>query len=248
MSGSLIIGAMPIGNDLDVSYRLKPTIENISMVVSETRNNFLNFCLRNNINFKGVVLELNSKNPGSFTACFNSMKESLSSGNDVLIVSNAGYPNILDNAPWMIHEISNSGFDITVIPGPSIAINAFAISALKDNHDQFMFAGNIPSNKVRRIEYLKGLAEHTFPMVFVTIPFVEQSIDDLLHIFGDRDIAVCIDITKDTEKVLRGKLSSIKDSLIKHRQFPYSHSLVDGAKQNIHSMYSEYTLVVSGKK
>lgn len=248
MSGKLIIGAMPIGNDLDVSSRLMSTIKNIKMVVSETRNNFLSFCSRNSIEFNGVVLELNSNIPESFQVCLESIIKTLSSGEDVLIVSNAGYPNILDNAPWMIYEVSRSGFEITVIPGPSIPINAFAVSALKDNHDQFMFAGNIPSDKNKRIEYLKSLSNYTFPIIFVTIPFAEQSIDDLLNIFGDRDIAICIDLTKDTEKVLRGKLSSIKDNLIKHRQFPYSHSLVDGAKQNIHSMYSEYTLVVSGKK
>jgi 16S rRNA (cytidine1402-2'-O)-methyltransferase len=248
MTGQLIIGAMPIGNDLDVSSRLIPTIMSVPVVVCETRNNFLNFCLRNKIDYVGTVLELNSSVSESFNACLNSVKESLSLGDDVLIVSNAGYPNILDNAPWMVHEVSKSGFDVTVIPGPSISINAFAVSALKGNHDQFMFAGNIPSNKNERIDYLEELKDFKFPMVFVTIPFSEGSIDDLLSVFGDRDIAICIDITKDTEKVLRGRLSSIQDSLIKHRQFPYSHSLVNGAKQNIHSMYSEYTLVVSGKE
>ena len=131
-------------------------------------------------------------------------------GEDVLIVSNAGYPNVFDNSGWMINEIASRGFDVTVIPGPSIVINAFAISALSNNQDEFLFAGNIPPNKDKRISYLQKYKDYEFPIIFVTIPFIENSIDDILNIFGDREIAICIDISKNSEKVIRGRLSNLK--------------------------------------
>ena len=137
---------------------------------------------------------------------------SLEQGLVVAVVSDAGTPLLADPGFPLIREAAAQGIRVEPIPGPSAALAALVASALPPY--PFTFAG-FPPNRVkrRRAFYRKfGDLEHTF-IVFESPHRILQSLGDAHEELGDRAVAVCRELTKMYEEILRGSLNEVLTEL-----------------------------------
>ena len=138
--------------------------------------------------------------------------EALEQGLVVAILSDAGTPLVNDPGFLLVREAARRGVRIEPIPGPSAILAALVVSALPPY--PFTFAGFSPPQAKRRRRFYRNLRElgHTI-IVFESPRRILRSLADAEAELGDRQAAVCRELTKLHEEVLRGTLSELRDEL-----------------------------------
>jgi len=136
----------------------------------------------------------------------------LGRGATVALASDAGTPLVSDPGYLLVREAAAAGFRVEPVPGPSAVLAALVASALPPY--PFTFAGFPPPRAGKRRSFYRGLAGlgHTL-VVFESPHRLIASLDDALAELGDRPAAVCRELTKLHEEVLRGTLSELRDEL-----------------------------------
>lgn len=134
----------------------------------------------------------------------------IASGEDVALVSDAGSPGISDPGFLLVKLAIAEGIDVVSIPGASSVICALQISGLPTHN--FVFEGFLPRKKGKRRAKLESLKLEERTMVFFESPNrLRTTVAEMLEIFGDRKIAICRELTKLFEEVLRTRLSQVED-------------------------------------
>ena len=134
---------------------------------------------------------------------------------DVALVSEAGTPGINDPGYDLIQAAVTRNIPVVVVPGPSIVVAALTVSGLST--DRFLYLGFLPNKKNARVHFLEPLVDEPSSLVFLEAPHrVNESLQDILAVLGDRRIAVCREMTKLHEEVFRGKVTEA----IAHFQAP----------------------------
>jgi 16S rRNA (cytidine1402-2'-O)-methyltransferase len=153
----------------------------------------------------------------------------LEDGQAVALVSDAGTPLLSDPGYLLVREAASRGIQVEAVPGPSAVLAALTTSGLPPY--PFTFAGFPPSKSGRRKAYFARLAplDHTL-VIFESPHRILHSLSDAIAVLGDREAALCRELTKLHEEVLRGRLSEI----------------LEGLRQRS-SIKGEFTLVVAGK-
>ncbi|MFC2056357.1 16S rRNA (cytidine(1402)-2'-O)-methyltransferase, partial [Chloroflexota bacterium] len=147
-------------------------------------------------------------------------------GGDVALVSEAGTPGISDPGYELIVAASHRGIPIVPIPGPSVVITALTISGLAT--EKFAYLGFLPRKASSRRNLLESITDEASTIVVLESPHrLLATLKDMLLILGDRRMAVCRELTKIYEEVLRGRISQA----IEHFSQPRG----------------EFTLVIEGK-
>jgi 16S rRNA (cytidine1402-2'-O)-methyltransferase len=122
---------------------------------------------------------------------------------DVALITEAGMPCISDPGFGLVRAAIAAGIRVEVIPGPSAALTAVALSGLPS--DRFSFIGFLPRMPSERRALLKSLAEHPWTLVAFDSPYrVKGTLEDIATVLGERPIAVCRELTKLHEEVFRG--------------------------------------------
>jgi len=137
----------------------------------------------------------------------------LAEGKSVAYVSEAGTPLVADPGFALAREVIAAGHPVTSAPGPSAVVAALTIAGLPT--DRFMFVGFPPNTKSARQEFFREFT--TIPATLVAYESPKRlhaSLADLCEVYGrDRQAAVCRELTKKFEEVLRGTLGEIADGL-----------------------------------
>ncbi len=132
----------------------------------------------------------------------------LERGEMVALVSDAGTPLISDPGYRLVKEARDKGYLVSSIPGASAILAALASAGLPT--DRFMFAGFLPNKTVARQKNLSDLAAIKATLVFYESPKrLKDSLKDMLEVLGDREAAICRELTKLFEEVRRGSLSEL---------------------------------------
>lgn len=133
----------------------------------------------------------------------------LGEGRDVAVVSDAGTPGVSDPGARLVSAAIEAGYNVSAVPGPVAAITALVISGLPS--DRFVVEGFMPRSGRERAQRLTDIAAETRTTVLYEAPHrVERTVADLIEACGhDRDVAVCRELTKMFETVVRGTLGSI---------------------------------------
>ncbi len=146
---------------------------------------------------------------------------------DVALVSDAGMPGISDPGFELISAVTKLNIPVVVIPGPSSVLSALAVSGLPT--DSFLFLGFLPHKSGARRRALQSRAAEKSTLVLLESPHrLAETLKDMLEILGDRQTAVCRELTKLYEEVFRGTIRMA----IEHFTAPRG----------------EFTLVVAGNK
>lgn len=130
-------------------------------------------------------------------------------GNEaVALLSDAGTPLISDPGYKLVRDARAAGHAITTIPGPCAAIAALTLSALPT--DRFLFMGFLPAKSKARSDNLAEVAAVRVTLIFYESgPRLSASLTDMALALGDREAAVCREISKSYEEVRTGRLTEL---------------------------------------
>lgn len=136
--------------------------------------------------------------------------DAVAEGLTVLLVTDAGMPSVADPGYRLVASCIEAGHDVTVIPGPSAALAALAVSGLPVH--RFTFEGFLPRKAGERKSLLRELADEPRTMIFFESPRrVGETITAMADAFGpDRRGALCRELTKTHEEVVRDSLSGLQ--------------------------------------
>ncbi|QBX99621.1 16S rRNA (cytidine(1402)-2'-O)-methyltransferase [Rhodophyticola sp. CCM32] len=137
----------------------------------------------------------------------------LGDGKSVAYVSEAGTPLVADPGYQLGRAAIEDGVSVMAAPGPSAALAALTVSGLPS--DRFLFAGFPPGPGAAQKRFLEGLKEIDATLVLYESPKrVHRLLDVLDHVLGaDRQIALCRELTKRFEEVIRGTITSVQEAI-----------------------------------
>jgi 16S rRNA (cytidine1402-2'-O)-methyltransferase len=135
--------------------------------------------------------------------------DTLSGGDDVALVTDAGTPGISDPGERLVRAALDAGFRVSAVPGPVAAVTALVISGLPTS--RYVFEGFIPrSGKERTIRLAEIAAEHRTVVIYEAPHRIQRTLHDLARACGDdRQVTIARELTKLYEEVTRATLGTI---------------------------------------
>ncbi|MFH1090858.1 MAG: 16S rRNA (cytidine(1402)-2'-O)-methyltransferase [Pseudomonadota bacterium] len=224
--GTLFIVATPLGNLEDLTYRAARVLSEVELVAAEdTRRT------RKLMAHLGLRTKLVSYREQNHHKILPQVIEVLARGGQVALVTDAGTPGISDPGVWLVVEAARNGAAVAPIPGPSAVIAALSAAGLPAG--SFLFAGYPPVRKKARLAFFEELSAQPRTLVFFEAPHrLAESLSDAALVLGDRPAALCREMTKINEEILRGRLMDLAEEI--HRRQP--------------ALKGEITLVVAGRE
>ena len=206
MTGLLVLAATPIGQVGDAPPRLASELAGADVVAAEDTRRLRRLCRDLGVEPVGRVVSYFEGNEQARTPA---LLESLTAGERVLLVTDAGMPSVSDPGYRLVAAAVEAGVTVTAVPGPSAVLTALAVSGLPV--DRFCFEGFLPRKAGERQRRLAGLATEERTLVFFESPHrTGASLAAMAEAFGaDRGAAVCRELTKTHEEVRRGPLSEL---------------------------------------
>ena len=204
--GQLVFAATPMGNVGDASSRLIAAIQQADVIAAEDTRKFMNLCSRLGIRYDAKLVSNFEANEAGRVG---QLLDSVAAGNLVLVVSDAGMPQVSDPGYRLAVAAIESGIDYQVLPGPSAVLTALLLSGLPA--DRFCFEGFLPRKSGDRVRALTQLAHEPRTMIFFEAPHrLAKTLNDMAEVFGpDRIAAVAREMTKTYEEVIRGSLQEL---------------------------------------
>lgn len=194
----LYVVATPIGNLGDISQRALEILENCDVVAAEDTRHTQK--LLSHFNIKKPLISYYEHNK---IARGPLLLEKLRNGENIALVSDAGTPGISDPGADLIKAATDEGLEVTMIPGPVAGIMALVLSGLPT--DKFVFEGFIGTDNKKRHEFAEMIATEMRTVIIYEAPHrLLKTLEFLEEIIQDRRIAVCRELTKTHEEVLRG--------------------------------------------
>lgn len=202
MAGTLYLVPTPIGNLGDISRRIQDTLQAVDFIAAEDTR--VSIKLLNHLQMKKPMVSYHRHNTQSGGELIVSR---LLTGESCALVTDAGTPAISDPGEDLVAMCVSEGVAVVAIPGPCALVTALAVSGLPTG--RFTFEGFLAMNKKNRREHLLALAGETRTMVFYEAPHkLCATLQDMLEVFGpERRLALCRELTKRYEEVLRTTLS-----------------------------------------
>ena len=204
---TLYIISTPIGNLDDIAHRALRVLEELDALACEDTRITRKIFSRYNIKKPKILFSYHEHNEIKASRRILSL---LSDGISVGLCSNAGTPTISDPGFRATRIAIENGFPVVPIPGASAVISALAVSGLPAN--QYTFLGFPPRKPGKRRRLLEQEAPSPHTLVFYESPHrLTSFLSDALSIFGDRQAAVALELTKKFEQVHRGWLSDLAE-------------------------------------
>jgi 16S rRNA (cytidine1402-2'-O)-methyltransferase len=204
----LVLCGTPIGNLEDSSARLIRTLKEADVIACEDTRRARKLLSHHGINAKRLV----TYNDQNERRRAQELVGTIERGETVALISDAGMPGLSDPGYRLVRACIDADLPISVVPGPSASISAVAISGLPPA--RFVFEGFLPRKKSDRLRRLEELRGEQRTVVFYESPHrVEQSLADMVDVFGSRSAALVRELTKMFEEVRRGTLEELLDSV-----------------------------------
>ena len=199
----LYLVATPIGNLGDITLRALETLRQVDVVASEDTRKTGRLLKHFEISKPQLAFhEHNEVQAGQ--KIINLLLE----GKSVAVVTNAGTPGISDPGYSIVQRVVDEDLPVTMIPGPTALIMALVLSGLPAH--AFTFRGFAPRKSGKRQRFMAVDAESPHTLIFYESPYrLKAFLADALAVYGDRETAVCNELTKLYESVHRGKLSEL---------------------------------------
>lgn len=213
----------PVGNLEDITLRALRVLKEADLILAEdTRTSGL---LLKHFDIHRPMLSYHKFNEHQTV---ERIVERLQTGETVAVISDAGTPGISDPGFLVAREAARAGVEVSCLPGATAFVPALVASGLPC--DKFCFEGFLPQKKGRQTR-LQQLAEEPRTMVFYESPHrVVKALTQFIEIFGaERPVAVCREISKVHEDIVRGTLAEAL------------------AHFNEHEPRGEFVIIVGGK-
>lgn len=204
--GVILFAGTPLGNAEDASGRLAEAIARADLIAAEDTRKFRTLAERMHVQPRGKVISHFEANE---SVRLQQLVDAAAQGSTVLVLTDAGMPSISDPGYRLVRAAIEADVPITVLPGPSAVTTALVLSGLPV--DRFCFEGFLPRKSSERGTRLASLVDETRTMVFFEAPHrLVESLEAMAVAFGgNRPAAVCRELTKTYEEVVRGTLAEL---------------------------------------
>jgi 16S rRNA (cytidine1402-2'-O)-methyltransferase len=190
----LVVCATPIGNLEDVTLRVLAALRDADVVLCEDTRHTRGLLDRHGVSAR--VVSYHEHNEAARTA---ELLPRLEAGETVALVSDAGMPGVSDPGARIVRAALDAGVVVTVLPGPSAVETALVASGLVG--ERYQFVGFLPRGAKPWAE-LVGVAWPT--VAFESPQRLPATLRSLAEFDGAREVAVCRELTKKFEEVVRG--------------------------------------------
>ena len=195
--GTLYVVGTPIGNLEDLTLRASRILGEVDLIAGEDTR--ITRKLLSHLGLHTPLVSYHEQNQHLRTPQLLGELQS----KDIAMVTDAGMPGISDPGAQLVSRAAAAGFKVEIIPGPSAVPAALAASGFSG--DAFIFLGFLPRRSKERRAILEKANSLGMTMVLFEAPHrLKATLVDLYTVLGDRQIAVCREITKLYEEVFRG--------------------------------------------
>lgn len=204
--GRLILCATPIGNLEDVTLRSLRVLREADLVACEDTRRIRKLLTHHGVQTKKLAVynEANERRRSP------ELVEKMTAGATLVLVTDAGMPGLSDPGYRLVRASVDAGVTVEVVPGPTAAISALAVSGLPPA--RFVFEGFLPRRSGDRRRRIEELREEQRTLVFYESPHrIETTLGDMSELLGDRPAALARELTKLHEEVRRGTLTELLD-------------------------------------
>ncbi|MGB7595537.1 MAG: 16S rRNA (cytidine(1402)-2'-O)-methyltransferase [Erysipelotrichaceae bacterium] len=195
--------ATPIGNLNEMTPRAIEILKQVDVIAAEDTRNTMKLLAH-----FGIETRMISHHEHNETASANGILQLLEAGQNVALVSDAGYPLISDPGEILVKKIVEAGFNVVPISGSSAALNALVASGLSPQ--PFVFYGFLPVSDKECRAQLNQLKAYPYTLIFYEAPHrIQKTLKKIHEVFGDRNACIAREVTKRYEEFLRGTLSEL---------------------------------------
>lgn len=203
----LYLVATPIGNLSDFSFRAVEILMSVDKIYAEdTRNSkFL-------LDHYQISTKLESYHEYSDELKEQQIMKELQCGMKLAIISDAGLPIISDPGYRLVRLAISNGIAVSTIPGASAGISALIASGLVPM--PYTFYGFLDAKTTKRKAELEELKYIKHTLIFYEAPHrIKETLEDMLSVFGDRQIVLARELTKSFEEFIRGSITEVLNTL-----------------------------------
>ena len=219
---TLFLVSTPIGHLKDITFRAIETLKEVSAIFAEDTRTSIK--LLNHYQIKKPLYSYHEHNKMDRMSLMIHMLEK---GEHIALISDAGTPGISDPGYEIIKEVIAKDYHVVSIPGATALTTALVVSGLP--LDSFTFIGFLPKKQSDLESKLSNYKTHKETLIIYESPKrVQKTLHQLFKSFGNRKIALCRELTKTYETIIRTDLMT--------------------AKKIDHELRGEYVLVIEGAK
>lgn len=235
-AGTLYLVATPIGNLADLSERAIKVLTEVDFIAAEDTRNTAKLLMHLGVTKPMVSYYQHNRTERGEVIC-----QRLIAGESCALVTDAGTPAISDPGEDLVRLCAEKGIRVTFIPGACAAIAALALSGLFTG--RFAFEGFLSGAKGERQKRLDELSSEERTLIFYEAPHhLNETLEHLLSAFGDRRIALCRELTKLNEEIMRTTLENAVEYYKENRPRGEYVIIVEGKKRS-ECFWSELTPV-----
>ncbi len=202
-TASLYLIPTPIGNLEDITIRSLNTLKFVDVILSEdTRNTGI---LLNNYDIHKKLVSCHEYNEDKM---IDSVISLLMEGKNIGLVTDQGTPIISDPGFVIARGVIDAGFNVISLPGATAFVPALTVSGIAPS--PFLFYGFLNSKNSKQRQELVSLKNYPFTIIiYESVHRLKETLNNMLDILGDRKIAICRELSKIHEEIVRDNISNI---------------------------------------
>jgi 16S rRNA (cytidine1402-2'-O)-methyltransferase len=205
--GKLVLCPTPLGNLDDITLRVLHVLREADLIFAEDTR-----VTKNLLRHFEIDTPLRSFHERAESARLRQLRELLSSGKTVAMVTDAGMPGISDPGGSLVRAARECGAPVEVLPGPSAVPSAIVLSGF--DVSTFRFDGFLPRKPTARRDYLASLEREEAAVVWFEAPTrIDASLRDIAAVLPSRRIFVLREYTKQFEQHMLGTADEVRSAL-----------------------------------
>jgi 16S rRNA (cytidine1402-2'-O)-methyltransferase len=207
LSGTLFVVATPIGNLEDITLRALRVLREVDVIACEDTRRTRALLAHFDIHTPTTsYFEHNKLTRGP------QLLRQLAEGRSVALVTDAGTPGVSDPGFLLVRDARAAGVPVVPVPGSSAVVTALSAAGLPA--DRFVFDGFPPVKPGRRLNRLTALRELETTVVLYESPHrILATLEAIAQVFGERDIIVARELTKQFEEIVRATPAAHRERL-----------------------------------
>ena len=208
VSNNLYLIPTPIGNLEDITIRSLNLLKEVDAILCEDTR--VTGSLLNKYHIHNHLISCHEHNEDKVKYEVVTM---LKEGKKIGLVTDQGSPIISDPGYKVVQEVIRNHLNVIALPGATAFVPALISSGIFPS--KFLFYGFLNAKFSKQIGELNQLKYLPYTIIFYEAPHrIEKTLDNIKEVFGDREIALCRELSKLYEEIYRGKISEIKDNAI----------------------------------
>ncbi len=202
-SASLYLIPTPIGNLDDITVRALNTLKQVDVLLCEdTRDTGL---LLKKYDIKQTLVSCHEYNEDKI---IDKVIGYLEKEKNVGLVTDQGSPIISDPGYIISRAVIDAGYNVISLPGATAFVPALSMSGIEPH--PFLFYGFLNAKDSKQRSELMSLKDLKYTLIFYeSVHRMEKTLKNMLEVLGDRNIAICREISKIHEEICRDKISNI---------------------------------------